>query len=179
MSDFEYLFSFCGLLLGLAVANVATGFADMWRDRQAVAVGICVPLLAFIVLFGGMNVWLVYWNAREVVSFDVWRILSAAGVALPYVFVSRAMFPSPDQRRPLEEHYLEHRKVILAALAIPPIVSAASNLLLNNGSYDLWGGAWIIARILSPILLMPFNNLRVQQFGLAAIIGLLAIGLFR
>ncbi len=29
MGGFEYLFTFYGLLLGLAVANVATGFADM------------------------------------------------------------------------------------------------------------------------------------------------------
>lgn len=35
MSGFEYLFTFYGLLLGLAVANVATGFADMWRSREA------------------------------------------------------------------------------------------------------------------------------------------------
>ena len=179
MSDFEYLFSFYGLLLGLAVANVATGFADMWRDRQAVAIGMCVPLLAFIVLFGSMNVWLVYWNARQAVTFDVWRILSAAGVALPYVFVSRAMFPSADQKRGLEEHYMEHRRVILFALAVAPMVSAASNLLLNNGSYDLWGGAWIAARILLPLLLTAFDNLRVQRLGLAAVMGLLVVGLFR
>jgi hypothetical protein len=179
MSDVEYLFSFYGLLLGLAVANVATGFADIWRDRQAVAINVCVPLLALIVLFGGMNVWLVYWNTREAVSFDVWRLLSAAGVALPYVFVSRAMFPSADQKRALDEHYMEHRQAILLALAIPPVVSAATNLLLNGGSYGLWGGIWIAARIVAPVLLVPFDNLHVQRFGLAGMVGLLVIGLFR
>ena len=36
MSDFEYIVGFYALLLGLAVANVAIGFADMWRERERI-----------------------------------------------------------------------------------------------------------------------------------------------
>ncbi|ODP37903.1 hypothetical protein [Sphingomonas turrisvirgatae] len=179
MSDFEYFFSFYGLLLGLAVANVATGFADIWRDRQSAAIGMCVPMLASIVLFGGMNVWLVNWGAREVVTLDAWRMLSAAGVALPYVFISRAMFPTADQKTALDDHYMQHRKFILVALAVSPSVSATTTLILNNGSFGLWSGAWIATRILSPLLLIPFGHLKVQKAGLALIIVLLVVGLFR
>lgn len=39
MGSFDYLFSFYGLLLGIAVANVAIGFADMWRDCEKISVG--------------------------------------------------------------------------------------------------------------------------------------------
>lgn len=70
MSAFEYLFTFYGLLLGLAAANVATGFADMWRDRREIAVGVCTPLIALIVLLGAMNLWLSFWRAREAVTLD-------------------------------------------------------------------------------------------------------------
>ena len=45
VDSFDYLFSFYGLLLGIAVANVAIGFADMWRDCGKIAVGYCPPLL--------------------------------------------------------------------------------------------------------------------------------------
>ena len=45
MNSFDYLFSFYGLLLGIAVANVALGFADMWRDCERIQVGTCPPLL--------------------------------------------------------------------------------------------------------------------------------------
>ena len=58
MSAFEFVFTFYSVMLGLAAANVATGFADMWRDRRAVEVGVCAPLLAVIVLVGTMNLWL-------------------------------------------------------------------------------------------------------------------------
>ena len=52
MDSFDYLFSFYGLLLGIAVANVAIGFADMWRDSEKIGVGYCPPLLGIVVMLG-------------------------------------------------------------------------------------------------------------------------------
>ena len=70
MNAFEYLFSFYGLLLGLAAANVATGFADIWRDRREIAVGVCTPLVAVIVLLGCMNLWLSFWTPAQFSELD-------------------------------------------------------------------------------------------------------------
>ena len=70
MGPFDYLFSFYGLLLGIAVANVAIGFADMWRDCEKIRVGNCPPLVASSVLFGGMNVWLEMWHSRPYLTVD-------------------------------------------------------------------------------------------------------------
>src|SRR3954452_5296645 len=125
MAPFDYLFSFYGLLLGIAVANVAIGFADMWRDCEKIAVGTCPPLLCSIVMLGGMNVWLTMWHIRSDVGVSALQMLAAAFVALPYVFVSRAMFPGQERQaeRSLEEHYLKHRVLILAMLAIPPVAT--------------------------------------------------------
>ena len=97
MDPFDYLFTFYGLLLGIAVANVAIGFADMWRDWEKIEVGGCPPLLACLVLLGGMNVWLTTWQTRHNVSLTGWQLLAAAGISLPYVFVSRAMFPGQER----------------------------------------------------------------------------------
>ena len=99
MGSFDYLFSFYGLLLGIAVANVAIGFADMWRDSEKVAVGTCPPLVASSVLLGGMNVWLQMWWSRPFVTVDGTQMLTAAAVSLPYVFVSRAIFPGQEVAR--------------------------------------------------------------------------------
>ena len=51
MSAFEFLFSFYGLLLGLTLAEIA--------------VGVCAPVVAVIVLLGAMNLWLSFRGARE------------------------------------------------------------------------------------------------------------------
>ncbi|MEA3058082.1 MAG: hypothetical protein QOF34_897, partial [Sphingomonadales bacterium] len=134
MGSFDYLFSFYGLLLGIAVANVAIGFADMWRDCEKIRVGTCPPLVASSVLLGGMNVWLQMWLTRPYVTVNGVQMLAAAAIALPYVFVSRAIFPGAEdeEERSLEEHYLRHRKIILVLLAVPTIVSVSSHVLLDG-----------------------------------------------
>jgi hypothetical protein len=185
MGPFDYLFSFYGLLLGIAVANVAIGFADMWRDCERITVGTCPPLVASSVLFGGMNVWLQMWYTRPYVTVDGIQMLTAAAVSLPYVFVSRAIFPGSEvePERSLEEHYLRHRKMILILLAIPTIVSVASHMALDGVRYHGWDAWWAAARVALPLLLLPFANRNVQRGGLAALnvlqlVGLLE-GLFR
>ena len=185
MNSFDYLFSFYGLLLGIAVANVAIGFADMWRDCEKIAVGTCPPLVASSVMLGGMNIWLQMWHTRPLVTVDGIQMLTAAAVSLPYVFVSRAIFPGVEDQpeRSLEEHYLRHRKMILILLAVPTMVSVASHVLLDNVRYEGLDAWWAGARIALPLLLLPFASRFVQRAGLGALnlvqlLGLLG-GLFR
>src|SRR3954447_17499894 len=137
LAGYDSLFSFYGLLLGIAVANVAIGFADMWRNCETIRVGTCPPLVASSVLLGGMNVWLQMWHTRPFVTVDGIQMLTAAAVSLPYVFVSRAIFPGAEDvaERSLEEHYLKHRKLILVMLVVPTIASVASHVLLDGVTY--------------------------------------------
>ena len=185
MNPFDYLFSFYGLLLGIAVANVAIGFADMWRDCERISVGTCPPLVASSVLFGGMNVWLEMWHTRPFVTVDGIQMLTAAAVSLPYVFISRAIFPGMEKKeeRSLEEHYLRHRKLILLLLAVPPFVSVASHIMLDKVPYTAPEIVWVAARSGLPLALIPFESRNVQRAGLSLLIlvqllGLIA-GLFR
>ena len=85
-------------------------------------------------LLGGMNVWLTMWHIRANVDVTAWQMVAAACVALPYVFISRAMFPGQErqQERSLEEHYLRHRILILTILMIPPLASAISKVVLDR-----------------------------------------------
>lgn len=181
MNPFDYLFTFYGLLLGIAVANVAIGFADMWRDCERIEVGTSPPLLACIVLLGAMNVWLTTWQTRHDVAVGGWQMLAAAGIALPYVFVSRAMFPGQEKEPELslEGHYLKHRVLILSILTIPPVVSIVSKLLLDDIRYYGLREGWIALRVAAPLLLMPFGGRKAQRGGLAAFVVLELVGLFR
>ena len=179
MSAFEYVFTFYGLLLGLAAANVATGFADMWRDRRQVAVGACTPLIALIVLLGAMNLWLRFWANREMETPGAWQLISFAALALPYVFVSRAMFPGAGGAASLEDHYLDHRRVMLLALATPPTVSLISTATLGGGLTLDWSTVWVGLRVAAPLALLPFSGRLLNRLGLAAIVLLLIAGLFR
>ena len=181
MNAFDYLFTFYGLLLGIAIANVAIGFADMWRDCEKIRVGTCPPLLACLVLLGGMNAWLQIWHAHDKVTVNAWQMLAAVAIALPYVFISRAMFPGAGEEAEasLEEHYLKHHALLLVLLAIPVVMQTLSKAVLD-GLHDVgWEHAWLIARIAAPLALIPFANRSVQRAGLAAMNVLLLVGLFR
>ena len=171
MDAFDYLFSFYGLLLGIAVANVAIGFADMWRDCERIRVGTCPPLVASSVMLGGMNVWLQMWHARTFVAVDGIQMLIAAAVSLPYVFISRAIFPGQEDReeRSLEEHYLRHRELILILLAAPMIVSVLSHVILDRVTYSTTDVAWVGARTALPLLLIPFAQRGIHRWGLVAL----------
>ena len=181
MTSFDYLSSFYGLLLGIAIANVAIGFADMWRDCDRIPVGICPPLLSAIVLLGGMNVWLTMWHIRSDVGVSAWQMLTAAFVALPYVFVSRAMFPGmeKDPEGSLEDHYLKHRRLILGVLVIPGLASAISKLLLDRVWDHGWEMWWILVRIAIPLGLMILARRKAQWAGLSLFVVLELVGLFR
>lgn len=181
VGSFDYLFSFYGLLLGIAVANVAIGFADMWRDCEKIEVGTCPPLVASSVLLGGMNVWMQMWLARPFVTVNGIQMLAAAAISLPYVFVSRAIFPGLENQpeRSLEEHYLKHRKIILILLATPTAISVTTHVLLDHFGYKPWEVWWVAARVALPLLLIFFPQRRVQRSGLAALNLTQLLGLFR
>jgi uncharacterized membrane protein len=128
-----------------------------------------------------MNVWLTTWQTRNHVDVGGWQMLAAAGISLPYVFVSRAMFPGQekDPERSLEEHYLKHRILILAVMTAPPVVSVVSRLLLDGIHEYGWREAWMTVRVATPLVLMPFKSRSAQRVGLAAFAILEVIGLFR
>lgn len=181
MSAFDYLFTFYGLLLGIAVANVAIGFADMWRDCVKIGVGYCPPLLGTVVMLGGMNVWLTMWHVRSDVGVTAWQMLAATGVAMPYVFVSRAMFPGAEKEteRSLEEHYLRHRKLILLVMTLPPLVSLISKIVLDRVWDHGWELEWILVRMALPLALIPLGSRTAQRIGLGLFVALEITGLFR
>jgi hypothetical protein len=128
-----------------------------------------------------MNVWLQMWLTRPFVTVDGIQMLVAAAISLPYVFVSRAIFPGGEEKpeRSLEEHYLRHRRLILILLAMPTIVSVGSHILLDGFRYHGWEAWWVGARIALPLLLLPFANRGVQRGGLMALNLVQLLGLFR
>jgi hypothetical protein len=178
LSAFEFVFTFYSVMLGLAAANVGTGFADMWRDRRAIEVGVCAPLLAAIVLVATMNLWLRFWRSWAGVEVGPWALITLVAFALPLVFLSRAMFPGAGSTTSLEDHYFQHRRVMLLALAATPgsslIWSAARGALATD-----WPTLWLAIRLLGPLALIALPGRLSNRLGLAAILGWVLVGLFR
>lgn len=65
MTGFEFLFSFYGLLLGLAVAQVTSSFADTRRRRGNRRLGVVPPILGLFVLLAVAQQWASFWAGRD------------------------------------------------------------------------------------------------------------------
>jgi hypothetical protein len=169
VNGFEFLFSFYSLLLGLAVANVATGFADIWRGRRETLVGTLTVLLGLLVLFSAAQQWMSFWRGRDSLTMGPWQILVSIAVALPFVFISRAMLPRErDTWRSLDDYYMAHRRVLLAVLLIPAVASISYNCALRNFP-DRSEAFYDALRLGIPILLIFWPQRLAQNVGLAAV----------
>lgn len=170
MSGFEYLFTFYGLLLGLAIANVATGFADMWRSRADMGVGWTTPLLGLFILLAAAHQWVSFWGGRDTITMEPWNLLISIGVALPYIFVSRGMFPRQQDRwRSLEDYYVDHSRVLLGALIIPVMASLIYNAVRNGLPYEVGDFINLALRIGIPLALMLTRRPLAHRAGLGVL----------
>lgn len=172
VSAFEFYFTFYGLILGLAVANVASGFGRLWRDRQRTDVGLCLPLLALIVLLRVAHLWLTTWKGLQSIQVTTVTMLVAIGVALPFVFVTTVMFPDDkDEQRPLDPFYLEQSRALLVALSIPWLVGYLAGYALGHPpGFEAWRNV-ILTHYLPVLVMLISRNLWVHRIGLAYISG--------
>ena len=61
MSAFEFFFSFYGLLLGLSVAALVNGLAQLLHERERVQFGWLTPALALFVALDVVTFWSQAW----------------------------------------------------------------------------------------------------------------------
>ncbi len=170
MSGFEFLFTFYSLLLGLAVANIATDFADMWRERHIRLAGSNTILLGLFILICVAQQWISFWAGRETLVMGPTNLLVCIAIAFPYIFVSQAMFPSQqDSCTSLDDYYMAHNRVLLGVLLIPILVSLAYNLF-HSALMD-WPSTWFfVIRISIPIVLMALQIQWLHRVGLSMLI---------
>lgn len=171
MSGFEFLFSFYGLLLGLAVANIASGFADAWRRRGDWKMGVAPLLLGLFILLAAAQQWTSFWRSRDGLTMGPSELLMSLGMALPYIFVSHVMFPVElKEGRSLEDHYFEQQRVLMAALLMPALLSMLYNIVISPPLGILNAVSFVVLgygpRIGIPIVLMLRHDRPVHWIGL-------------
>jgi hypothetical protein len=187
VSNFEFVFSLFGLLLGLALAEVLGGFGSAVQLRRKVRIGWLTPLLGLIVALDVTSFWMVAWDVRDLVPAHYVSLLGGLIVIGLYYLVARITFPHDfDEWPELDDYYFEHRKWVLGGMVLVNLIALGA--LIALGSHPL-GGA---ASRLSLLLFIPglaaamfVRNKRVNvalllllavQYPLFAVIGFAGLG---
>ena len=123
MSDsFSFLFSFYGLLLGLAIAELASGFSRAWDERKRHHIGVIAPLFAVVLLLDLTTFWVNAWAYKDLQEVTFELALGAATVALLYYFAATLVFPKQGDHDSLDAHILQHRRMIVGCVVASNLV---------------------------------------------------------
>lgn len=144
MSAFEFLFSFYGLLLGLALTEVIAGFSRALNERPRRPIGWLTPLFAIVLTLDLMTFWASAWRDLHDVVFTASLLLAAGLGPMIYYFAAKQTFPDPGSEvASLDDHFFQHRGWVLGGVILANQLSYLPEILqtgaftgfLNNLTY--------------------------------------------
>jgi len=176
MEPFSIVFSLFGLLLGLSLARVLTGFERALRMRSRVRMGWLIPLLGLFVLLDVTSFWNGAWQMRHWLEPDYGHLFVALAVTAAYYLAATAVFPGNGTTiADHDRHYFATRRWILLAIG-------GCNLAVFGWQYwrDLWlePTSWWVAIPSYFALLITAAITRRKDLSIACIAGLIGIYLF-
>ena len=130
MSDFDFVFSLFGLLLGFSLIEVLGGLAKVIEAQlRAVKVGVdtpgkppfragwLTPLLGLYIMLDVMSFWGSAWVARGEIRYDGPIVLGGLLFAGSYYIAAHLVFPTEKADwADLDAHYFRVRRAVFAVL---------------------------------------------------------------
>ena len=157
MSQFEFFMTFYSLLLGLAVAELLLGFANLLRHRARPKLGLLTPLLGIFVFLQLMATFIDAWSRLQHVALTMDGLALPTGIGVLLFFVSVIVVPrDPAEWTNLDEYFRANRRwavglVIAANLLVlgyeaPNVPSAhvPVYIMINALGFSLMGGAMLL-----------------------------------
>lgn len=152
MSGFEFFFSFYGLLLGLAMAELLSGSAGVVRAGRTRSIGWGTGLLALEVATEIVVVWLSawhYWRGVEP-SLRTMAVPFVSGAA--YYTATCLVFPrEPAELAALDDHFLRQKRHVATCLLIPFLLGLMGEFGSLRRAWEAGAYAYIFGYYL------PFN----------------------
>jgi len=187
MSNFEFVFSLFGLLLGLALAEVLGGFGTAIQSRRKVRIGWLTPLLGLLVAMDLTSFWMVAWSARDLVPPTYASLLGGLLVIGLYYFVARITFPHEASEWPdYDDYYFEHRKWVLGGVVLCNLIALGFLVALGDNPLRSEASRWALAAFIPALFAAMFVRdrriniillfLMVAQYPAVAVLGLLGVG---
>lgn len=162
MSKFEFFMTFYSLLLGLAVAELLLGFANLLRNRARPKLGLLTPLLGTFVFLQLMATFIDAWGRLQHVALTMDGLALPTAIGVLLFFVSVIVVPrDPAEWTDLDEYFRANRRwalglVIAANLLVLgyelpnlPSQHLPTYVAINALGFSLMGGAMLLRRRLA------------------------------
>ena len=138
MTQFEFLFSLFGLLLGLSLAEIFGGFARTVQARNKIHLGWLTPMLGLLVVVDLLSFWGRAWAERDAlaVSFNLMVFITLlAGI---YYVAASLVFPHDHGEWPdLDDYFMRHKGMVAGAvMSVNLMVIAAAGIRHGNPFAD-------------------------------------------
>jgi len=121
MSQFEFIFSFFGLLLGLSLTEVLAGLGRAIQARlrpgSTVRIGWLTPLLGSFVLLDLISFWQAAWVTRDVLAVSGHALMAIMLFTGAYYLAASLVFPrDSDEVGDHDAHFFRVRRIVIGVM---------------------------------------------------------------
>lgn len=158
------IYSLFGLVLGLGITGILTGFADAWRVHAGVGrvhaeirIGWLVPLLGLLVIMDQTQFYIAAYEMRDAIPFSYLSLLSVLGVIGTYFVCSTFVFPdNPDEWSDFDDYYMRVRRIVVGGMLIAnlSLLGFTLGLLFTGHNLDTPGQSSALELVLG-VLFLP------------------------
>jgi hypothetical protein len=148
VDTFAFFFSFYGLILGLAVAELLGGFAGMVRSHALKKLEAQTALLALLTFVLICATWVDAFTMSRSITLDFSNLWSPILLATFYYLAAAVVFPrDPGQYSHLHAYFAARRKFVIGMLIAAEMVDHVANYswMLDQHAHQpghFWG--WIV-----------------------------------
>ena len=169
MSEFEFYFSFYGLLLGFSVAEVIGGLAKALNAQQEKRVGLLTLGTALFVLMDITSFWLFAWDQRESFAVGWAQMYGALFVAGTYYLAASLVFPEADADWVgTDAHYWAKKRRVFAGVLAANMAVLGWSLWRNPPALDDWLFYFWQFTYFAPLTALLFTRKRAVDLALIA-----------
>jgi hypothetical protein len=137
MSQFEFVFSLFGLLLGLSLAEVLSGLARTLKQWRTVRLGWLTPLLGLLVMLDLASSWALAYSLKDSIPANYLTLVIGLFVTGLYYLAATLVFPDDATKWPdLDAYYFEHKRQVLGGILASRVLARAAQFCLGSVGWD-------------------------------------------
>ena len=180
MSPFEYVIVLISIILGLGIALVLTGIAELLKRWKAITH--FWPYLIWIILVFVLHIqeWWATYDLRSVKSWSLPMFLFVILYPILLFILANLLFPTrwPKKGIDLKEFYFDNCRKFFLCIVLFAILSIVQNVLIANYKLQDQVLQFSVLVIFSIMLVRPTRNIFVHTALAILMLTMMLIGLF-